>query len=53
MDLDAVVYYEWSYDKYETLDDVKRIVRDKFGVVKRYTTEIYPVPIEAAIKSEE
>ncbi|MFC1912073.1 uroporphyrinogen decarboxylase family protein [Chloroflexota bacterium] len=53
MDLDAAVYYEWSYDKYETLNDVKKIVRDKFGVVKRYTTEIDPIPIESAIKSEE
>ena len=52
MDLDAAVYHEYAYDKYETLDEAKRIVRDKYGVIKQFTTEFDAVPIEAAIKSE-
>jgi len=52
MDLDAAVYYEWSYDKFETVDEAKRIVRDKFSVIKRWTSEVDPIPIEAPIKSE-
>ncbi|MFC1912490.1 hypothetical protein ACFLXG_04995, partial [Chloroflexota bacterium] len=52
MDLDAAVYYEWEYDKYETVDEAKRIIRDKFGILKRATSEVDPIPIEAAIKSE-
>ncbi len=52
MDLDAAVYYQEAYDRYETLDKAKGIIRDKFGVIKCHTTEIDAVPIEAAIKSE-
>ena len=52
MDLDAAVYHEYAYDKYETLDETKKIVRDKYGVIKQFTTEFDAVPIEAAIKSE-
>jgi len=52
MDLDAAVYHEYAYDKYETLDEAKKIVRDKYGVIKQFTTEFDAVPIEAAIKSE-
>ena len=52
MDLDAAVYFEWAYDRYETVDEAKGIIRDKFGVIKRITTEIDAIPIEAPIKSE-
>jgi len=52
MDLDAAAYYDWSFDRYETLDEAKGIIRDKFGVIKRWTSEVDPMPIEAAIKSE-
>ena len=52
MDLDATVYYEWAYDRYETVDEAKGIIRDKFGVIKRLTTEVDAIPIEAPIKSE-
>jgi len=52
MDLDAAVYYEWAYDRYETVDEAKGIIRDKFGVIKRLTTEVDAIPMEAPIKSE-
>ena len=52
MDLDAAVYYEWEFDKYETVDEARGIIRDKFGILKRKTSEVDPIPIEAAIKSE-
>jgi len=52
MDLDAACYYDWAYDRYETVDEAKGIIRDKFGVIKRWTTEVDPMPVEAAIKSE-
>lgn len=40
LDLDAVVYFDWAYDRYETLDEAKGIIRDKFGVIKQLTSEI-------------
>ncbi len=52
MDLDAACYYDWAYDRYQTIDEAKGIIRDKFGVIKRWTTEVDPMPVEAAIKSE-
>ena len=52
MDLDAAVYYEWEYDRYETVDKAKGIIRDKFGILKRLTSEVTPIPIDAPIKSE-
>ncbi len=52
MDLDAAVYHEYAYDKYETLDEAKKIVRDKYGVITRFTSEFDAVPIEAAIETE-
>ena len=52
MDVDAAVYYDWAYDRYETLDEAKGVIRDKFGVIKRWTSEVDPMPVEAAIKSE-
>jgi len=52
MDIDAAVYYDWAYDKYEIIDEHKGIIRDKFGVIKRKTAEIDPIPLKAAINSE-
>lgn len=52
LDLDAAVYFDWAYDRYETLDEAKGIIRDKFGVIKQLTSEIDPMPLEAPIKSE-
>jgi uroporphyrinogen decarboxylase len=52
MDLDAACYYDWGYDRYETVDKEKGLIRDKFGVLKKWTTEVDPVPIEANIKSD-
>jgi hypothetical protein len=52
MDLDAAVYYDWAYDRYETLDEARGIIRDKFGITKQRTSEVDPMPIEAAIRSE-
>jgi len=53
MDLDGLRFndrnYSWSY---EVVDASKRIERDQWGGLVRYTTEDNPVPIEAAIKSE-
>jgi len=53
MDLDGIRFidrtHSWSY---ETVDENKRIKRDQWGGLVRYTTEDNPVPIEPAIKSE-
>ena len=52
MDLDAAVYYDWAYDRYETIDEARGIIRDKFGTIKRWSSEVDPMPVEAVIKSE-
>ena len=52
MGLDAAIYYDQSYDRYETVDEARGIIRDKFGILKRMTSEVDPIPIEAPIKSE-
>lgn len=52
MDIDAAVYYDWAYDRYEILDQSKGIIRDKFGIIKRQTSDVDPMPLEAAINSE-
>ena len=53
MDLDGIRFIDrtqsWSY---EVVDAGKRIERDQWGGLVRYTTEDNPVPIEPAIKSE-
>jgi len=53
LDSDGVRFIDrtqsWSY---ETVDEVKRIKRDQWGGLVRYTTEDNPVPMEPAIKSE-
>ena len=54
MDWDALVNHERDFLKEEVLSESPRIVRDEWGVVKRYTHEYAPVPIEAEapIKTE-
>ena len=46
MDWDAVVHYDRSFLKEEVLSENRRIVRNEWGVVKRYTREVDPVPLE-------
>ena len=52
MDWDAVVHRDRDYLKEEVLSESPRITRDEWGVVKQYTQEIDPIPLEAPIKSE-
>jgi len=52
MDLDAIVITDVANERYEILDETKRIIRDKWGVIKRSTGELDSFPIEAPIKSE-
>lgn len=54
MDVDALVNHERDFLKEEVLSQSPRIIRDEWGVVKRYTQEYAPVPVEEAapIKSE-
>jgi uroporphyrinogen decarboxylase len=53
LDLDGIRFidrtHSWSY---EIMDEGKRIKRDQWGGLVRYTTEDNPVPMEPAIKSE-
>jgi len=53
MDLDGIRFvdriHSWSY---EMVDENKRIKRDQWGGLVRYTTEDNPVPTKPAIKSE-
>jgi len=53
MDLDGLRFvdrtHSWSY---ETVDAGKKIKRDQWGSLVRYTTEDNPVPVEPAVKSE-
>ena len=54
MDLDGLVLFETREDKYEMLDESKRLVRNKWGTVCRFgaASEYAPVFVEAPIKSE-
>jgi len=52
MDLDAIVITDVANERFEVLDETKRILRDKWGVIKRSTGELDAFPIEAPIKSE-
>ncbi len=53
MDLDGIRFvdrtHSWSY---ETVDAGKKVKRDQWGGLVRYTTEDNPVPVEPAVKSE-
>lgn len=52
MDLDAIVITDVANERYEILDETKKIIRDKWGVIKRSTGELDSFPIEALVKSE-
>lgn len=53
LDLDGVRFIDRTHSwGYETVDEAKRIRRDQWGGLVRYTTEDNPVPMEPAIKSE-
>ena len=54
MDWDALVHRDRDFLREEVLSESPRITRNEWGVVKRYTHEYTPVPIEAEapIKSE-
>jgi uroporphyrinogen decarboxylase len=52
MDWDALVSRDRFFLKEEVLSENPRITRNEWGVVKRYTAEVTPIPIEAPIKSE-
>jgi len=52
MDWDALVSRDRFLLKEEVLNENPRITRNEWGVVKRYTKEVTPIPIEAPIKSE-
>ena len=54
MDWDALINRDMSFLKEEVLSQNPRTVRNEWGVVKRYTREISPIPIEAEapVKSE-
>jgi len=52
MDLDAVVSSDRLFLNEEVLSESLKITRNEWGVVKRYTTEVEPIPLEAPIKSE-
>ncbi len=53
MDLDGTRFIDRTHSwGYEIVDENKRIKRDQWGGLVRYTTEDNPVPMEPAIKSE-
>lgn len=41
-----------DFVEFMNLDEAKGIIRDKFGVIKRWTSEVDPMPVEAVIKRE-
>jgi len=54
MDIDALVNVERESIAEEVISSSPRVIRDEWGVVKRYTQEYAPVPVEAEapIKNE-
>jgi len=54
LDIDAIRIadraHTWSY---EPVDEAKQIKRDQWGGLVRYTTEMNPIPVEPAVKSEQ
>jgi len=47
MDIDVLLNNERDSTRMEVLNESSRTVSDEWGVVKRYTTEYTPVPVEA------
>lgn len=52
MDIDAVAVFDKTAERYEPVDASKKIVRDHWGAIVRFTSEDVPHPIETPIKSE-
>jgi uroporphyrinogen decarboxylase len=53
MDLDGHVIFDKVYTwKYETVDEAKGIVKDQWGALTQFGTEVLGHPIDKAIKSE-
>ncbi|HEX77204.1 MAG TPA: hypothetical protein G4O03_02170 [Dehalococcoidia bacterium] len=52
MDLDAVAVFDRTAERYEPVDASKKIVRDHWGAIVRFTSEDVPHPVETPIKSE-
>ena len=52
MDLDAAAVLDKMAWSYETLNSAKKIARDQWGGIVRFTAEDLPHPIGACIKSE-
>jgi len=50
MDWDALTHYEFHKEK--VISENPRVTRDEWGTLKRYTTEVLPIPLAAAVKSE-
>lgn len=52
MDLDAICYHELKSDRFEVIDESKRLFRDQWGAVQQFAATVdIPVPREPAIKS--
>ncbi len=52
MDLDAaVVHYRW-FTKYEMIDERKRVARDMWGGLVKFSSELLPHPMGPALKAE-
>jgi len=53
MDLDAICYHELALDKYEVIDETKRMYRDQWGAIVQFSPGAFvAVPKQPAIKSE-
>jgi len=53
MDLDAVCYHELLGDRFEAVDESKRMMRDQWGAIQQFSAAgTVPIPREPAIKSE-
>jgi len=53
MDLDAVVFHDQLNWRYETLDSSKKIMRNQWGAIVRFTSEDIAYPLEPALKNAE
>lgn len=52
IDLDAAAVFDKTAWRYETLNAAKKIARDQWGAVVRFTSEDLSHPMEACLKSE-
>ena len=52
MDVDAAVVHYVFFTKYETIDESRRLARDQWGSIVKFTSELIPHPVEPVLKSE-